>query len=280
MVYQEYEPRPALKAAVVCLWTLEGHADRLGGAVQPVLPDGRPELVVHFGDAFERIEPGSGAAPQPSLLFAGQLTRQLVLRPTGRIQVLGVRFHPHGAAALLRPPQGDLAGVTIGVDDLSPPLARALARVRDDAAGPRAALGAVQSALTEAMDPSRIDPRVAWVVAAIDRRRGLVSVDRLAAGAGLTRRHLERRFQDCVGMTPKRLARVVRFQRALGCLEGPGGARGGAVTAGLCGYADQSHFIRDFRDLAGCPPGTHVLTRGILTGFFSPSGARVPVLTR
>jgi hypothetical protein len=44
--------------------------------------------------------PAAPGAVQPKLLFAGQLTRQLVLHPTGRIGVLGLRFHPFGAAAL------------------------------------------------------------------------------------------------------------------------------------------------------------------------------------
>jgi len=88
---------------------------------------------------------------------------------------------------------------------------------------------------------------------------------------GMTRRHMERQFRQVVGMTPKRLARIARFQRAVRFLEGDGdaGRQGGAVTAAACGYADQAHFIRDFRDLAGCPPTQHLLSKGVLTGFFT-----------
>jgi AraC-like DNA-binding protein len=111
---------------------------------------------------------------------------------------------------------------------------------------------------------------VRYAVTQIEARHGLVSIDAIAADTGLTRRHLERRFKDVVGMTPKRLARIARFQRSLRILDAadPSQRLGGAETAAACGYADQAHFIRDFRDLAGCPPGEHLVTKGVLTGFF------------
>jgi AraC-like DNA-binding protein len=106
-------------------------------------------------------------------------------------------------------------------------------------------------------------------VDAIGHRCGQVSVNALATATGLTQRHLERRFLDTVGVSPKRLARLARFQRALRLLNRRDMPRGGTETAAVCGYADQAHFIRDFRSLAGCSPGEHMLRQGELTGFFS-----------
>jgi AraC-like DNA-binding protein len=274
MQYVECDPIPALAPFVARVWTLEGHAEMLGGEPQVVLPDGRTELIFHFGDPFERIDTsttGTTRTVQPRLLFAGQLTSQLVLQPTGRIAVLGLRFHPFGAAALFSKPQHQLAGTTPAVEELSTPIAQALdavfARPQDLA---QAALFAQQS-LVALIDREQIDSRLADAVREIERAHGLVSIDRVAEQAGMTRRHMERQFQLVVGMTPKRLARIARFQRAVRFLEGDGdaGRQGGAVTAAACGYADQAHFIRDFKGLAGCPPTEHLLNKGVLTGFFT-----------
>jgi AraC-like DNA-binding protein len=269
MQYTEFAPLPKLAPFLERTWTLEGHADAIGGEPQVVLPDGRTELVLHFGDAFERID-SAASVRQPWLLFAGQLTRQLVLRPTGAIGVVGLRFHPYGAAQLFDAPQHELAGRTPAVSELSAQTARLFEHVRGQAHSLAHGAELAQLALAELLDPSRIDDRVRYAVTQIEARHGLVSIDAIAADTGLTRRHLERRFKDVVGMTPKRLARIARFQRSLRILDAadPSQRLGGAETAAACGYADQAHFIRDFRDLAGCPPGEHLVTKGVLTGFF------------
>lgn len=269
MQYAEYAPVPRLASVVDRLWTLSGDAASLGTDTQPVLPDGRPELIFHFGDAFERIHADGLVERQPTVIFAGQLTSQLLLRPTGAIRVLGVRFHPYGAAALIDPPQDELAGLTIGVGSLARPLDKALGELRDSTDDLDVAVRWVQRELLRWVDPDRIDPRVRCAVETICRHRGLVSVDDVAASVSVTRRHLERKFLSAVGMAPKRLARITRFQHALRILEDSDSVSRGTQTAATCGYADQAHFIRDFRDLAGCPPGEHLLKQGELTGVFA-----------
>jgi hypothetical protein len=99
MRYAETAPLPSLTTFVGCIWTLEGHASELASALQPVLPDGRPELVIHFGYTFERVHPDGAAERQAPILFAGQMTGQLALRPTGRMAVLGVRIYTSAADA-------------------------------------------------------------------------------------------------------------------------------------------------------------------------------------
>jgi AraC-like DNA-binding protein len=267
MRYRERPPLPALAHAVDRIWTLEagGQAD---AASEPILPDGRPELLLHLGDPFELVAEDGGASKQAPILFAGQMPSRLLLRPTGRTSVVGVRFHAYGAAALMPMPQHELAGVPCGLDTLHPRLRRDLAAVRSYAGDPDAVVTAVQQVLLRWMAPEAADARVRLAVDAIAGARGQVSIDRQAAAANVTRRHLERRFLETVGVTPKRFARIARFQHALQLLDRAGAASSGAHTAARCGYADQSHFVRDFRQLAGCPPSAHLLQKAAMTGFF------------
>jgi len=270
MRYDEFSP--AHPWAIERIWTLEGHARDLDGSLQPILPDGRPELVVRFGDAFSRVSETGALVRQPGVLWAGQLRRQLVVQPSGRISVVGVRFHPHAGRALLRTAQHELADCTPGLHELAPALAAALERVRDSAATLTAAATDVERIVVRHIDPARLDARIGWVVDTITRRRGLISVDAVAATAGLTRRHLERRFREDVGISPKRFARIIRFQRALQFLEQSDASNRGALTAAACGYADQAHFVRDFHDLAGTTPGMLLIAQAALTGFFRSDG--------
>ena len=109
--YRESPPVPPLADVVRCVWSLEGHALELSGPLQPVFPDGCPELIVHLGDPFDRLDDDSTTLRQPSAILAGQLTRRLVLSPRGVISVVGVRFEPRGAAAFVREPQFRLVGI-------------------------------------------------------------------------------------------------------------------------------------------------------------------------
>jgi AraC-like DNA-binding protein len=272
MEYLEHAPSAALAPVVQCIWTLSGVASDADAALQPVIPDGRPELILHLGDPFERLQADGTVDRQARLLFAGQLTRSLLLRPTGRIAVVGVRLHAYGAAALLAAPQHELADRTPGLDAVSPVLYQDLNEIREATALPEAAR-LIEERLARRIDLSRVDARVRQAVADIHRHRGRVLVERLAARAGVTRRHLERRFQQHVGMSPKRLARITRLQHALQILERSDASAKGAATAAECGYADQAHFVRECQALSGQPPGAHLLARAELTRFFMASGA-------
>lgn len=78
------------------------------------------------------------------------------------------------------------------------------------------------------------------------------TVETLAAIACLGKKQFERLFRQYVGMNPKEYGRIVRFQRALRMMQ-LGSSNYVNITYAN-GYADQSHFIRDFRQFSGLTP--------------------------
>ena len=87
----------------------------------------------------------------------------------------------------------------------------------------------------------------------IERAAGDVRIEMAAAQAGTSRRHLERLFAEQVGIGPKVLARLLRFQAAAGRVVDEPAAPLASVS-GDSGYFDQSHMIRDFMTFAGSSP--------------------------
>ena len=79
-------------------------------------------------------------------------------------------------------------------------------------------------------------------------------VARLASITCLSSKQFERLFNDNVGANPKEYARIVRFQKSLGILQNSPKGISHAQLADLCGYADQSHFIREFKQFSGHTP--------------------------
>ena len=244
MRYRELAPPPGLASQVEAIWSLRGHAD---GESQRVLPDGCAELILNFADPVTQ-ETG-GPVEQPALMFVGQLTGPFDIRPTGRVDLLGIRFRPGGAAGLTPVPQHELVDRSVPLADIAKDVAGRLAPAfdqEDQDERIRIATAALQHAV--APDTTSVGASADAIV----RAWGMIPVGRLAAGAGIGMRQLERRFLEEVGMTPKRLARISRFQRVFRAMEEK--PSGWTQVAHECGYYDSSHLIRDFHEFAGGPP--------------------------
>jgi transcriptional regulator GlxA family with amidase domain len=118
----------------------------------------------------------------------------------------------------------------------------------------------VESFLLVNLDAARRDE---VVIAGVIRLRDSSRVAELAREACLSPRQWTRRFQAAVGLSPKKFARVMRFQRAAALKKR--GLDWGAICQ-VCGYCDQSHLIKEFQSFAGrsfdrFQPGDTPLTR-------------------
>jgi AraC-like DNA-binding protein len=95
--------------------------------------------------------------------------------------------------------------------------------------------------------------KVVWAWRRLSATRGRVGIGSLASELGWSRRHLAAEFRQHVGLTPKVVARIFRFRRAVRLLERVDDISL-ADLALECGYFDQAHLNRDFRQFAGCTP--------------------------
>ena len=248
MRYLELAPAPPLDELVHCIWFLTGNGTE---PAQPVVPDGRVELIIHRGEPFCRIDEFGIARPQSAALVAGQLTSPIRLSPRGAVDVVGVRFRSAGARCVLGLPLDELAGRVEALQDIRPGLAAALRRAASLERSPAACAAAVSRVLWSVIGEAP-PPLVRAAVHALGalRPRG---IDAIARDLGTTPRTLERRITREVGLSPKLLQRVLRFRRAFRMLDGTSPGRWGPVAA-AAGYYDQAHLIRDFRSFAGATP--------------------------
>lgn len=97
------------------------------------------------------------------------------------------------------------------------------------------------------------DPRLERAVAALYREGSTLGIEALAAALGLSRRELERRFAQSVGVSPAGFRGLVRFQKTARALAlAP---EQGVLEAALAqGYYDQAQCQHDFRRRAGMTP--------------------------
>jgi AraC-like DNA-binding protein len=172
-----------------------------------------------------------------------------------------VRLTPLGAYRLLGVPMRHLANEVVGLDDLlgvdAPRLAERLYDAPDWAARLDLLDAALAARLIEAPAPSS---GVVWAWGRLRATHGRVPVGSLAQEVGWSRRHLSAQFREQVGLPPKLLARILRFDRVVARLRREEPQRW-AEVAYDCGYYDQAHFNRDFRQFAGATPTDFLASR-------------------
>jgi AraC-like DNA-binding protein len=205
------------------------------GTVTVILSFG-PRILVD-GEPHRSFVAGLSEAPSMTEHDGVQHGVELNLTPPAARRLLGVPMH-------------ELAGRVVPLDDLfdGGTLIERLAEARGWEER-FALLDAELSRRLESAPPPH--PAVGAAYARLAATRGAVPVGVLAEEIGWSRRHLAARFRDEVGVSPKALARLLRFERALELL----GTRSLADVAYECGYYDQAHFNRDFRGFAGATPG-------------------------
>jgi AraC-like DNA-binding protein len=264
MEYYERRPQPPLSTFVECFWALESDVP----STQPerILPDGCVELILNFGAQFSQHDDGQ-LKLQPRSFLVGQMTGPILISPTGPVQLLGIRFHPGGTLPFLRLPLHEITDQVVDLGALSSKLEHELLAVSAQSPLLSEKVTAVEAFLTNLLLNTKDNSWLMMLAARIVDSGGLVAVDRLANDAGISSRQLERRFLREVGLGPKLLGRIIRFQQVFRAVEQSNSAW--AEVAIACGYYDQAHLIRDFNQFARQTPAVLFSNQSAFTEWFT-----------
>lgn len=232
-------PSGELARSVESYWEIVGDFDT-GLAPYEILPDGNTDLVFMLSS--------SGAT---AMLF-GPLTRAVGFKIDTRDQFFGIRFRPAQAHRLVDIDQPSLVDRHVVIDRVFGRSVDSLAdelRSLPDLASRRRLFEAMQRKASPMVE----DERCRRAVLCLQKDNGAGSIRDLADSLAMHRRSLERLFRENLGLSPKTLARLIRLQHVLRCLR-----RRDFKTycdlAHACGYAHQSHMIREMKSLTGRLP--------------------------
>ena len=188
--------------------------------------------------------------------FVGGLhERQVATENPGSADGMQINLAPLAAHRLFRLPMRTLAHRTVSLADVlgrdADLLVERLAEL-DDAAR----FDLLDEFLARRLAAAGTDDRgVRWAFERLADTQGRVPVGKLAEELGWSRRRLVSRFQEQIGLPPKAVARLLRFEHARE-LGGRPDRVSWAEIALDCGYYDQSHLINDFRTVTGRTPVT------------------------
>lgn len=254
MNYQTYEPHPDLKSFINCYWTLEV-PKQANTQKQCIVPDGYIEMVFILGDDVRRYISEDEFIIQPRTMVLWQTTKPFYVEPTGYVNTFAIRFYPFGFANFISKPIQNLANKETSLKELFwAGTANKLGKEIINAKSTEQRINIIDTFLLESLNNEEIMNRIVKnTLDTLFSSKWKNSITSIFQNKPSKRRQFERNFKKQVGMSPKRLGKLIRLQTALKMLlsKNPESLTHIAYKSQ---YFDQSHFIKDFKEFTGVKP--------------------------
>jgi AraC-like DNA-binding protein len=187
--------------------------------------------------------------------FVGGLSDAFALcEHDGFQQGIQVNLTAIGARLVFGIPMSELNGQIVSIRDVLPSRHRQLGERLQDVADWDERFDLLDRTLADCLTEAREKTSVvSWAVRRIEETGGVLELRGLARELGYSQKHVITLFRDHVGIPPKLLARIIRFNRLMQHLR-HGGRGTWADLALEFGYYDQAHLVRDVRQFTGVTP--------------------------
>jgi AraC-like DNA-binding protein len=261
-MFSSVAPGGLLGEFVSSLWLQTSPGQDPGAELR--LPTGTVELVVNLAaDRFWLPDDAGVRRTYPAAIVAGPYRHAYVMDTAQQSHVVGVVCRPGRARALVDAPLHELSNRHVALEDL---WGADATRVRERMlAAPDAAtrLRVLESALCARLTGSAhvAHPLAAAAAGWLSRVPEYPGVGELGDRAGLTSRRVQQVFRTEVGLSPKSYQRLRRFRSVLAGIDEVERV-GWSAFASECGYYDQAHLVREFRDHSGLSPTGYLRARG------------------
>mgnify|MGYP000787487679 CR=1 FL=1 len=228
-------------------------------------PIGCPQLIFHRRVRFYIPEL---EAEQARFSISGQVNFPARIQSSGDVETIVVVFYPHAIGTMFNIPVSTFYNHEIDGYSLGDKSLNILADEVLNADDSTEAIKRIEQWLLLRLEDSAFYnfQRVGTSLRQLFYG-GSMSVDGMAQRACLCRKQFERVFFNAVGMKPKEYSSVARFQKSLWLMQ-----NGNCDFAGIaysCGYADQSHFIRECRRYSGITPTELLKTQSVYSDLFA-----------
>lgn len=259
MLIQQFEVLPELQPYVKLICTMDCD-DGVDTNHIRVLPDTCVELFVNYTSTPLAII-GNELYDRSIVTF--RMSRYSDVQMRKGAGCIAICFYPGAACRFFNLPMHLLADRTLALSDLWNGRAGEIESKLADAFSHNERSVIIQKYLLKQLIQNERDQQIAHCLGKIQRSAGHIYVNQLSSYTGLSQRHLSRKFQQIIGLSPKEYLRVCRFIRSLDYLKKyPLLSLTGVAYES--GYYDQAHFNRDYKSFTGHTPGqvahsTHIL---------------------
>lgn len=255
------QPRAELRAYISSLWVFESdvgipRADRSLAA-----PNGCPKLIIPYENTLESIANGRyQVTREQGLYFSGNRdSSTLIYSCPRRTGFIGIEFAPHGAFPIFGIPMQETIDSHLDSEVVFGRWGREVREVLRNLEGVSQKLQYIQEQLVMLLRKRQLQNGVVdFCVRTLGLADGLVPIRELERKTGFTRQYLDQLFKRHVGLPPKTLAAIFRFQKFY--KKWAQGLPFETLKEDLYTfYYDQAHFTKEFKRMTGYPPGKFIL---------------------
>lgn len=242
--YREYMPSTAFLPYIACYWMIDYHAFG-SDYLHRVIPDGCVDIIFDINHSFS----SKGA------FVEGLMTSFETINLTSDCSMFGIRFYSHQIHCLIRYPVSEFTGRHVLLEDVWGREADVIADEVRSAHGIPDIIEKVESRLRKILlnneyeSNSLLQPSMRFIY----ESQGMISIRELAEKLCYSERNVRRVFRNELGISPKELLDIIRFQSLIRELNR---SKPTDLTelALKYGYYDQSHFNHSFKHFFGMTP--------------------------
>lgn len=250
---------PRLEPWIESIWIFESDAGVPQASSRVIAPNGRAKLILSYRNSLH-VEHARGfqAGREGGLHFIGLWDEAAVISsPAATSGTIGIEFKPHGVARFAGFPLALAANRVEDCADVFGNLGRDLEERLRNLPRVQDKLRMLEDFLLSRLEANRFSaPVLDFTVRAIVQSHGAVEIGHLEKQTGYSRRWLDKLFQEHLGLSPKTLAAICRFQKVYAAWALDPSPR--VFRADLLDmYYDQSHFSREFKRFTGSAPGRY-----------------------
>lgn len=255
MNYNTFAPPEILQPYVKFFYSLNSCDTENGVKTFRAVADGCPGILFQQGSNGRFYQ---NDVVLPHTFLFGQSTKYIDLQLKGDFNAIGVYFHPHALSAIFGLNAGLLTNSCLDLDLFSKGKTFKLSERLQHSGSALESADLISKYLISELEVNRFngDEAMFYAMKNLIQSKGKTELRSLQQELGLSERSFERRFKQFAGVSPKLFSRICCFQHSVKQLSEDKFSRL-ADIAYENNYADQSHFIRSFKEFAGFAPNQY-----------------------
>jgi AraC-like DNA-binding protein len=268
VIYRRHIPGPPLNDFIDCFWYYKGFFP--DHSLERVVPDGSIELLIDLEGPAKKLysdETGERYQEFRRSWISGQHSRFLVIGAEQNSSMMGIRFRPGGVHPFLPLPVCELNEQVVDTELIWGPMTREILEQIFESVTVEEKFQILEQTLwTVSKNKLETDASCMYALARLQETNREIRISELSKEMGVSQRQLLRYFRQRVGLSPKALAQVFRFQSVIGRLNNEVDVHWAQIAIDA-GYFDQAHFVKDFQRFTGLNPSYYLLEKRDYTNF-------------